>query len=268
MEKYLIALDLDGTLLNKQSKISPATRDYLIGLDEKGYKIVITTGRPVRNAIEFYNELNLHSPLVCYNGGEVIHPHDPTFVPKQFSFSQDLIKAILTEIPSECIDVAMCETDEKVWMSRNDPTVVNDFWYHDVELIFGDIVQNLNQNTITFLIRATHEEDKRIIEQVVTKYPGMKLRFWQGYLERFCEVYYEGTSKAAGLEYVCQYYGIPSENTYAFGDAINDIEILRFVKHGFAMKNSDSNLLQLISNVTEFDNDNDGVMKELQKHIK
>ncbi len=267
-EQYLIALDLDGTLLNNESKISKATKEYLKGLDSKGYKIVITTGRPIRNAIDFYNELNLHSPLVAYNGARVVHPHDKTFKEKEFVFPSQVIKNILNDIPDEYIDIAMCETDDNVWMSRKDNVVANDFWYRDLDIIFGDLRETVNQNVTTFIIRASKEEYKNYIANVVSKYDGVRLRFWQGYLDRFCEVYYDGTSKASGLKYVCEYYGIPEENTFAFGDEVNDLEILKFVKHGYAMKNSSKALLKDIKNVTEFTNDEDGVIKELQKLIK
>ena len=56
MEKYLIALDLDGTLLNSKKEICPDTLKYLHHLDSLGHIIVIATGRPIRSIKRYYDE--------------------------------------------------------------------------------------------------------------------------------------------------------------------------------------------------------------------
>ena len=71
MEKYLIALDMDGTLLNKSHVISKTTSDYFKQLEKDGHIIVIASGRPVRGIMNFYKELELDTPIICYNGAYI-----------------------------------------------------------------------------------------------------------------------------------------------------------------------------------------------------
>ena len=68
MNQHLIAIDLDGTTLNNQSKLSRFTIETLRKLDELGHIVMIFTGRPYRNSINIYNEMNINSPMVNFNG--------------------------------------------------------------------------------------------------------------------------------------------------------------------------------------------------------
>ena len=56
MTKKIIAVDLDGTLLNNESKLSDFTKKTIKKITEKGHHVVITTGRPYRMAKDFYRE--------------------------------------------------------------------------------------------------------------------------------------------------------------------------------------------------------------------
>ncbi|MCX5775805.1 MAG: HAD-IIB family hydrolase, partial [Firmicutes bacterium] len=85
-KRYLIAFDMDGTLLNDKKTISFRTRRYLHHLDRQGHVVVLASGRPVRALRRYYDELNLRSPMVCYNGASIENPHDSDFPEKHYSF--------------------------------------------------------------------------------------------------------------------------------------------------------------------------------------
>ena len=68
MNKKLIAVDLDGTLLNSESKLSPFTIETIQKISELGHQVIITTGRPYRMADHIYKELGLESPMINFNG--------------------------------------------------------------------------------------------------------------------------------------------------------------------------------------------------------
>lgn len=72
----------------------------------------------------------------------------------------------------------------------------------------------------------------------------------------------KGFSKAEGIKQVIQKTGIPWENTYAFGDSMNDYEMLEFVNHSVAMGNSDKKIIEL-SKYTTDTVENDGIYKGL-----
>ncbi|WP_366920599.1 HAD-IIB family hydrolase, partial [Streptococcus pneumoniae] len=68
MTKKIIAVDLDGTLLNSDSQISDFTKETIKKVAEKGHQIIITTGRPYRMSKDFYHELGLNTPMINFNG--------------------------------------------------------------------------------------------------------------------------------------------------------------------------------------------------------
>ena len=79
-KKYLIAFDMDGTLLtDKDKQISPKTLQYLHHLVNEGHLIVLASGRPESELLPYYEQLGLNSPIACFNGVAVVHPKDPSF---------------------------------------------------------------------------------------------------------------------------------------------------------------------------------------------
>ncbi|MFJ1245129.1 HAD-IIB family hydrolase, partial [Bacillus amyloliquefaciens] len=71
-----MCLDLDGTLLNDDKKITPYTKKVLTTLQKQGHKLMIATGRPYRASQIYYHELNMDTPVVNFNGAFVHHPKD------------------------------------------------------------------------------------------------------------------------------------------------------------------------------------------------
>jgi len=80
------------------------------------------------------------------------------------------------------------------------------------------------------------------------------------------EIIPSGHSKASGIEFLISYLNIPHDNTYAFGDGVNDLPMLKYVKHSIGMGNSDGGVPEIVSFLTR-DVDQDGVDYAL-KHYK
>ena len=86
------------------------------------------------------------------------------------------------------------------------------------------------------------------------------------YLHTVLEIVPKGFSKAVGIEKVCEYLGIPRENTYAFGDSVNDLEMIAYVSHGIAMGNGTEDIKVQADYVTDAV-EKDGIEKAL-KHFR
>lgn len=83
--------------------------------------------------------------------------------------------------------------------------------------------------------------------------------------QKYClEMIPKGYSKAVGIEKMIKYLGISWENTYAFGDSMNDYEMLKYVKYGVAMGNAEENFKSQMEYVTE-DYDNGGIYNALKR---
>ena len=266
--RYLIGLDLDGTLLNKKSKITFKTKNYIKKLSRKGHIVVLATGRPLRAMKKYYDQLGLKTPIVCYNGGHILNPFDNEFEEVKHSFSKDEILSIINNVGLDKIDNIMCELDNKVWVYKEDKKLQYILWQNNLDLKYGDLNNTLNEDPITFLTFSTHPECKKRLKEEVRKYPHLKYRFWHGYLDNFSEIFNKKISKYNSLKHIAKYYKIPLNNIIAFGDGDNDVDMLSKANYGFAMKNAKDEVKKKAKYITTKDNIHNGVIHELKQIIK
>ena len=93
MERHLIIIDLDGTLMLDFSHYDQETIDYLNKLTKDGHIIMIATGRPLRSSFFVYQAIGLNSPIINYNGALVKHPFDDKFPKTDLRVErEDLVK--------------------------------------------------------------------------------------------------------------------------------------------------------------------------------
>ena len=264
LKPCLIAFDMDGTLLNEKKTISLKTKKYLKELSKQGHKIVLASGRPFRSMKKYYEELELDTPLVCYNGAHVFSPKDANFKPVVFEFPKEIIVDVLKKIKPHIHNV-MCEDEETIWVDKDDPYLDKFFWYENMHVIYGELADTLTKNPMTCIVQTPFEyRETHEIEQVMEEYPGLSARFWTG--SPYFEIYFEKTSKGAAIEYIANYYNIPKERIIAFGDAENDTEMFKRAGVSVAMVNGKESLKKQAHLVSFKDNDHDGIYHTL-KHI-
>lgn len=262
-DRYIFALDMDGTLLNDEKQISPSTKKFLSSLEKDGHVVILASGRPFRALKVFYDDIGLHSPLICYNGAYCTHPYDNEFIETHFTFPKEIIKEIYHDVKPYIKNV-MCETNDKIWLEHEDKELAKFFWHGNLDVIYGDIDKTITDDPWTMLMQG---KDKRYDEKILEathKHQGFEVRFW--YNSEYSEIFYLKTSKAECLERIAKYYNIPHKNIVAIGDADNDIEMVSLAGYGIAMSNANDTLKQVAKYVGEFDNNNDGVMHAI-KHV-
>lgn len=268
MKKYLIALDMDGTLLNSQHCISPETKKYLKKLAKDGHKIIISSGRPIRGIRPYYNELELDTPVICYNGA-YIYPGEEKDLPEYCSsFPKEKILKIIKDISYDYLDNVILETNNDIYLLHDDEELDIFFTKKEMNVHLGLIEDNLNEDTMTMLIKVKDQKYNPLVQKVVESHPNFKLRFWSGKWYEISEIYYDNVNKGQALQRIADYYHIPKENIIAFGDANNDVELLEYAGIGVAMKNAEDELKEIADIITLDDNNNDGIKKTLETIIK
>lgn len=262
-EPYIIAVDMDGTLLNSKKKICLKTLFYLRKLTKQGHKIILASGRPARALKCYYDKLGLNTPMVCYNGSYVFSPSDKNFKPIDYRFSAKMVLDITNKLKKYILNI-MCETDTDVWIDKEDNYLHRYFWVDNMNIHKGNINKTLNEPVKTCLIHTQELNNiqKREIEKVVRKYKGICPRFWIG--NPYFELGYENASKGSGLEYIAKYYKIKRNHVIAFGDAPNDEEMLAYAGTGIAMCNARTTLKNA-KMITIKDNNHNGIYYTLKK---
>ena len=267
MDKYLIALDMDGTLLNSSLQIEKKTSSYLSYLEKQGHIVVIASGRPFRSIEPYYNELGLTSPCICYNGA-YIYSSSHEFEEDAFFIPKDVCIDVVSSLDRSRLINVMCENSSSMHLLHQDDVLGKYFFMDKIDIIYGELKDTLKDDPNIIIFRASDEKDdfKENITKAVEKH-GLKIRFWSG-LSSFSEIYSPYVTKAHALNKIASYYHIKKENIIAFGDAPNDLEMLEEAGIGVAMKNASSELLSKAKYVTPFDNNHEGIYHFLKEFFE
>jgi 5-amino-6-(5-phospho-D-ribitylamino)uracil phosphatase len=262
MAKGLIAIDLDGTALDSQQKISDRTKRALREARASGYEVVIATGRPPRSSITYHRELGLLGPIVTFNGAFVHHEDNPDF---HFHVPLDRLKTL--ELLEECrrfkAHNIMMEIKDKFYVWKRDE--ITDFLsYGGTPAAIGSIEQQLSDHPTVLLVRTPLENVQPFMQEVGQRFgKEVELRYWGDYFQ-VIEIKRSGISKVTGLSYIARIMGIARERVIAFGDSANDLEMIEWAGLGVAMGNAPDELKKRADDVTE-SNEQDGIAVFLEK---
>ena len=256
----IIAIDLDGTLLDPQGQYSIATRDYLRQLSSRGYAIVLATGRPFRAVKPIYEDLRLNAPVICYNGALAFHPLDEGFPIIEAKFPKETILEIYS-LTLDLVDHYMAESSDTVYINAPDEKLDHYFPYKGMNLREGDFRQTLNEDVFTLLFHTDKTEE--LGQRLEGKFENIGWRSWSGFGNS--ELFVPGAHKGTALLHIMEQLGLSKEDVYAFGDAPNDMEMLSVAGHPFAMKNNRSP--HLLSRFPQTKNpvEEDGVLLTLKE---
>ena len=264
--RCLIAIDMDGTLLNDKSKVSFWSKRYLKKLDKQGHIVVLASGRPARALKYFYNQIGLTGPIICYNGAHTFHPNDDKFPTTSFNFPKEFVKDVYYEVGTDVCTNCMCETDSEIWLVNEDQDLNRFFWHVDMDIIYGDIKDTLDKDPWTFIMQLKDRDHNDVIKAAINKHKDFAVRFWTTY--PYAEVYNKETSKAACIKQIAEYYNIPKEYTIGIGDANNDIEMLEECGIGIAMKNGNKNVKAIAKYISKKDNNHNGAIHAIKEVLK
>ncbi|MFD1466207.1 Cof-type HAD-IIB family hydrolase [Lapidilactobacillus mulanensis] len=265
MTKKLIALDLDGTTLNNQSKISPRTAEILKKAEDAGNIVTIATGRPNRISENFYHDLHLQSPMVNFNGG-LIHVPDQQWVGEKGStIPRDLVFDVLKL--KKDLPIRMVAAEGKNFLFADQIADLNIEFFPTV-LKSNQILneQSLKTNPTSLTIFVDNQDQDYIKTVLKQKYPHIELNSWGGQVNAL-EIVHEGINKFEGVQYVADYFNIPVADIIAFGDEQNDREMLTNVGWGVAMANGAPAIKSLAKDVTTLTNDQDGLADYLAHYL-
>ncbi|UJF31691.1 Cof-type HAD-IIB family hydrolase [Paenibacillus hexagrammi] len=239
MSYKIVFFDIDGTLVNEQKLVPADTVKAIKELQETGVEAVIATGRAPYFFGPLAQELGINS-FVSLNGAYVVYQGKPLYKNPIPRSSLEALVAYSSEknhsLVFEGSEAFFANSESHVFVEDSVlslrvelPGYDPDFWKKE------DIYQ-------VFLHCEAHEE--HLYEP---KFPDLKLIRWH---EKAMDVLPAGGSKAKGIEAMLKMLGIQPHEAVAFGDGLNDKEMLEYVGLGIAMGNSHKELLPFADYVT------------------
>lgn len=253
-KKKIFFFDIDGTLVTEEKVVPKTTKKAIQYLQEKGHYIVIATGRApsmfhhIREDLDIHSYIALNGQLVVCDGVEIYSDTlDPSFIEHITSFANENNHAI-----------GFGNDAEYVITHQDHPHVINSFVH--LKLDHPPVNPSYyRQKNVHQLNLFCTEEEEIIYKQ---KYKDFKFVRWGNF---GADVLPSSSSKALGIQKFIDHIGVPIEHTYAFGDGMNDIEMIRFVQNGIAMGNAVNELKEVASYITN-DCDQDGILRGLQHY--
>jgi Cof subfamily protein (haloacid dehalogenase superfamily) len=280
-KQKLIFLDIDGTIYSEMGVIPESAKNAIEKAKKKGHKIFVSTGR---SRAGLYREI-LDLPIdgfIC-SGGAYIESEG------EIIFNQHIKPEILKEIYQYLMENEIAFTvennelifgtgeqieiqrsiyegyknkhreqyEENIDKSILDKAVINDSYDQFINTL--TIVEDLHKvegvNKIMFRrSRISIEQMTRDIGDLVSIYPGSLDNLFRG----SGEFYHKDINKATGIQKILSHYGANQEDTIAFGDGLNDMEMIQFAGTGVAMGNAVEKLKQIADFVTK-ENINNGL---------
>ncbi len=207
--RYLIACDLDGSLLNKHGQLTKKSIDVLNQLRHEGHIVVLATGRPYEGAIPKYLEIGLNTPLITDNGGSISNPADDSFAKQKTYLPIPIVKELFKHT-KEFIISAFFSDNQVLYAYRYDKKLEEFFngmsSEHVIELDFSELT--VEPTGLVYLIDSKYMKQ---LESYVDEFLGdtLSYRLWgvdNGYA--LYEIYLKHISKSSALTYLLDHYGM------------------------------------------------------------
>ncbi|WP_253301809.1 Cof-type HAD-IIB family hydrolase [Spiroplasma endosymbiont of Phyllotreta cruciferae] len=273
-KKRLILIDLDGTtLMNDGKTIHPKTQEVIKKAVNVGHKVCIITGRPHRASIRFYRELGLDTLLTNFDGGHIHDPLKREFKRLVFSIAYDVIISIINHPGvKDNVENVLIEHYDKAICWKKDEAIENYFHLDDVaddEYFIADPYNSWKgpASNMALYLRGTNKTDEvlRMFENFKNSVLINIGHYSSKQNQTMINITNKLVSKGFAADILAQYYNVDIRDVIAFGDEINDLELLQNVGYGVAMKNSNDNLKTNARGITHLTNNEGGVGDYLEK---
>lgn len=234
MKYKIVFLDIDGTILGANYEYTDLTKKAIIEAKENGLEVFIATGRPLHEIRQLGEELNIQS-FIAYNGalaeykGEIV-VHDP--IDRQIT---DQIMELTNRYGQEIVTYT---NDKSYVTSLNDASIqsfIDHFNINRTEKLDYDRLNELLSMTVL-----------KIDEDILPYYKKIKnIHITQVNVDGFRSCYditKFGVNKGNAVKEILKYLSISPSEAVAFGDGMNDVQMLEAVGESFAMGNGNPNL--------------------------
>lgn len=262
-EGYLIASDLDGTLINSEQGISGLNIDAIASFIEQGGLFAIATGRTELTALPFIERMHVNCPCILYNGAVIYDTNSNTYVRSAYLNKKQLLgllKEILEKFPGVCMQIFIPGKMFIVSGGDNiDPIVIREKQPFEVACI-DDIV---NEDWVKVLMTETNQTLHKIHQFIIHRMPSGIIHSVFSAVT-YLELFASGVSKGSALDQLIELAGVERERVIAIGDYCNDIEMVKAAGLGIATANAHP-LLKEAADVTSVSNDEHAVSYLINK---
>lgn len=263
----LIALDMDGTLLTSEKKVSERNEAAIKAAEAKGVKIVLASGRPLEGLNRYLEELGLlkgEDYVLSFNGGLVRNTKTGEIVSKVSLKGSDL--KYIYEISKELnVNIHAFSAKEGLIAPKTSQYTEYEAEMNGINITIKDFNEVDDDEDI---IKVMMIDPQEILDPAIEKLPSEIYEKYSVFKSAtfFLEFTHKEVDKGLGLKKLGEYLGIKREEIIACGDAGNDLSMVKYAGLGVAMDNATPEVKEAAEFITT-SNDEDGIANVIEKFI-
>lgn len=243
MTYKLIALDMDGTVLDDDQLVSADNKKWIQKALEQGVTVCFATGRELRKITPYMTEIGMETPIVAVNGSEVWE--NPQRLMKRHTIDDQWVEKFVTMAQKHDLWIWVTAVEGKYNLKTWDSSLLG------------------NHQWLKFGFHTEHDDIRKEIYEELAPFDVFEITNSHPHNLEFNP---KGINKAFGLNTVCELLDIDMSQVLAMGDSTNDVAMLRAAGLGVAMGNAQDEVKDIADLVTVTNNEN-GVAKIIREVV-
>ena len=267
MSYKIIAFDIDGTLTNSEKIITQPTKEAILDIQERGYKVVLSSGRPTPGMVKIADDLCLNQYggyVLSYNGAKIIDWHT-----KEIIYEKELPCSVIPDLYRHAVEggvgIITYEDNYVVAGTPIDNYMRIESKINQLEIKYVENFPDYVDFTTNKCLMTGEHEILQIVENKLKKrYKSLlSIYFSEPY---FLEIMPQKVDKAQSLLKLLNMLGMTNEDMICCGDGFNDISMIEVAGLGIAMENA-QDVVKAAADYITLSNDNDGILHVIQKFL-
>ena len=257
-----IVTDLDDTLLNGNTQISPYTLDIVSKLKQKGIRLIAASGRAAASMRPFVNQLNTGLPYIASNGAQLMSPDHTEIASSTFTPAQ--ARELVRYFQDKGFYVQCYRGDYFYFAEEGEANRGYTAQTGMQGKAVGDLLSFIDFPTPKVLSMNTPGEVEALFPIIQSDFPDVSFTISKPH---FLEAQPQGVSKGSAIRQLGDMMGFTPEHTMVFGDSLNDIEMLGYTPHSVAMANARNEVKQAARYITPLPNTQDGLAQFITENL-
>lgn len=259
----LMAVDIDGTLLNDRDELTENTKKTIRKAVEKGLVFTIASGRPIQGVEDLGKALDLDVPFITYNGAMVVFGKSGKVLYEQKLSEKDTRDIV--KLGEKYGTTIIVWKNNRLYVPVLNERVEKYKSITGVEPVLAEDTDQLTEGGVTKILWYDEAEKIEQYRTEIGKYLSENVNFHPS-RPYFLEFVDKNASKAIAMEKLGEYYGIDRSEMIAVGDGFNDLSMIEYAGLGVAMANSPDTVKARADYVT-LSNEEDGVAHVINKFV-
>lgn len=263
MKIQIVFSDIDGTFLTNDHKVTEKTAAAVKSLLSKKIPFVLVSARMPEAIYPITEKIGVKIPIISYSGGLVLTEDEKILYDKKI-LAEDT-KNVLQEISARWSDITVNYYSGRKWFVRDnsDKRVVREMNITSATAENANFENLLEKNILPnkILIMTEPPICEEMEKELGKKFENLNVVRSSKIL---LEIMDKTVTKAEGIEILLKHYNFSAENSVAFGDNYNDVEMLKFVGCGVAMGNAPDDVKKIAKEITN-SNEEDGIYNFLAR---